>query len=63
MKQGREARVCHETAEGLRKPESGTAAEVDDTAVNGADPGDAVKGRRTSWESAPAREGRTAGRT
>lgn len=34
-KQGRGARVCHETAEGLRKPESGTATETDEPSRTG----------------------------
>lgn len=44
MKQGREARACQETAEGLRKPESGTGAGVDGPPQHGASPRDTVGG-------------------
>lgn len=46
MKQGRGPRVCQETAEGLRKPESGTAAGDGRPAAHGADPGDVVEGAK-----------------
>jgi hypothetical protein len=46
MKQGREARVCQETAERLRKPGSGTATGDGRTRRNGASPGDVVDGAK-----------------
>jgi hypothetical protein len=46
MKQGREARACQETAERLRKPGSGTAADRGRTAADGASPGDVVEGAK-----------------
>jgi hypothetical protein len=44
MKQGREARACQETAERLREPESGTAADDGRAAAHGASSEDAVEG-------------------
>ncbi len=46
MEQGREARVCQETAERPRKPESGAATGVDVPVVHGASPGDVVEGAK-----------------
>jgi hypothetical protein len=43
-KQGRGARACQETAEGLRKPESGTGAGNGQPVPHGASPGDVVEG-------------------
>lgn len=54
MRQGREARVCWQTAERLRKPESGTAVRVDVLAVLGLARVMSSKGRETSWEPDPA---------
>lgn len=46
MKQGREARACQETAETLRKRESGTAADGGRAAAHGASSRDAVEGAK-----------------
>jgi len=53
MRQGREARVCWQTAERLRKPESGTAVGVDVPAAYGASPGDVVEGARNLVGAGP----------
>jgi len=53
MKQGREARVCWQTAGRLREPESGTAAGVDVPAVYGASLGDVVEGARNLAGAGP----------
>jgi len=53
MKQGREARVCQETAERPRKPESGTAVVVDDPPQLGLTRVTSSKGQETSWEPEP----------
>jgi hypothetical protein len=62
-KQGREVRVGHETAEGLRKPESGTAAEVDGPPRTGLTRMMPSRGGEPRGSRHPIREDRTAGRT
>lgn len=53
MEQGREARVCWQTAGRLREPESGTATGVDVPVVHGASPGDVVEGARNLAGAGP----------
>lgn len=48
MEQGRRVRVCQETAERLRKPESGTGPGVDNPAQMGLARGTSSKGPETS---------------
>jgi hypothetical protein len=50
MKQGRGTRVCQETAERLRKPESGTWAGKGHPVRSWGSLGDAVEGTRNSRE-------------
>jgi hypothetical protein len=45
--------MCQETAERLRKPESGTAVDGDDPPHTGLIRVTPSKGRRTSWEPDP----------
>lgn len=52
-KQGREAQACQETAERLRKPESGPAVEVDGPPQHGAGLGDVVEGAENLMEAGP----------
>jgi hypothetical protein len=54
MKQGRAARACQETAERLRKPESGTVTELDGPSQMGLAREMSSKGRRTSRKPVPA---------
>jgi len=53
MKQGREARTCQETAEGPKKPESGTATDPDGPSHHGARLGDVVEGAQNLEGAGP----------